>query len=93
MAEAAFDRVKLRHVRYVEYRPDVQLIVQVQGVLGLVNLQLIHVECERYIVHLLAEVPEKVMITRFFHSFIVLLIVDKALFSRNCCNNRAITYV
>ena len=93
MAEAALDRVKLRHVRYVEYRPDVQLIVQVQGVLGLVNLQLIHVECERYIVHLLAEVPEKVMITRFFHSSIVLLIVDKALFSRNCCNNRAITYV
>jgi hypothetical protein len=42
MAEAALDRVELRHVGYVENGQDTQFVINLQSVLGLVDLQLVH---------------------------------------------------
>jgi len=64
-----------------------------KGVLGLVDLQLVHEQREGGIVHLLAQVPEKGVITQLGHCRVIYLIVDEAPFGRNRRNYRAITYV
>ena len=93
MAEAALDRIELRHVANVEDGPDTELVVDRQGVLRLVDLQLVHVEGEWYILHLRAQVPEEGVIADLGHGSVVLLVVDEALLGRNCRNDSTVANI